>query len=202
MISFLVEGAHAHDLATLLDLEGVAIRSGHHCAHPLMQHFGVPATCRASFAFYNTHAEVDAFVAALHKVRKLLAGRIGSVAGYRSAHRERWNRLRAAARWLGASLNHRGAWYATGDETMADESEIAALLREIRDNQREALTLQREHMALYQRQLDRVERINDRAEAMQGRAGKALKVILLIALPLVFLLLALMFLPYLSRLLA
>jgi cysteine desulfurase/selenocysteine lyase len=51
----------------------VAIRSGHHCAHPLMQHFGVPATCRASFAFYNTHAEVDSFVAALHKVRKLLA---------------------------------------------------------------------------------------------------------------------------------
>jgi cysteine desulfurase/selenocysteine lyase len=73
VISFLVEGAHAHDLATLLDLEGVAIRSGHHCAHPLMQHFGVPATCRASLAFYNTHEEIDAFVAALHKVRKLLA---------------------------------------------------------------------------------------------------------------------------------
>ena len=73
VISFLVEGAHAHDLATLLDLEGVAIRSGHHCAHPLMHHLGVPATCRASFAFYNTHEEVDAFVAALRKVRKLLA---------------------------------------------------------------------------------------------------------------------------------
>jgi cysteine desulfurase / selenocysteine lyase len=73
VISFLVEGAHAHDLATLLDLEGVAIRSGHHCAHPLMHHFGVPATCRASFAFYNMHEEVDAFVAALKKVRKLLA---------------------------------------------------------------------------------------------------------------------------------
>ncbi|GAA5077727.1 cysteine desulfurase [Lysobacter panacisoli] len=72
VISFLVQGAHAHDLATLLDLEGVAIRSGHHCAHPLMQHFGVPATCRASLAFYNTHDEVDAFVAALRKVRKLL----------------------------------------------------------------------------------------------------------------------------------
>lgn len=72
VISFLVEGAHAHDLATLLDLEGVAIRSGHHCAHPLMQHFGVPATCRASLAFYNTHDEVDAFIAALGKVRKLL----------------------------------------------------------------------------------------------------------------------------------
>ncbi|HZH43716.1 MAG TPA: cysteine desulfurase [Lysobacter sp.] len=73
VISFLVEGAHAHDLATLLDLEGVAVRSGHHCAHPLMQFYGVPATCRASLAFYNTHEEVDAFVAALHKVRRLLA---------------------------------------------------------------------------------------------------------------------------------
>ena len=73
VISFLVEGAHAHDLATLLDLEGVAVRSGHHCAHPLMQFYGVPATCRASFAFYNTHAEIEAFVAALRKTRKLLA---------------------------------------------------------------------------------------------------------------------------------
>ncbi len=73
VISFLVEGAHAHDLATLLDLEGVAVRSGHHCAHPLMHHFGVPATCRASFAFYNTFDEIDAFVAALRKVRLLLA---------------------------------------------------------------------------------------------------------------------------------
>ncbi len=72
VVSFLVEGAHAHDLATLLDLEGVAVRSGHHCAHPLMQFYGVPATCRASFAFYNTHAEVDAFVAALRKARRLL----------------------------------------------------------------------------------------------------------------------------------
>ena len=72
VVSFLVEGAHAHDLATLLDLEGVAIRSGHHCAHPLMAHFGVPATCRASLAFYNTHEEIEAFVAALQKVRRLL----------------------------------------------------------------------------------------------------------------------------------
>jgi cysteine desulfurase/selenocysteine lyase len=71
--SFLVEGAHAHDLATLLDLEGVAVRSGHHCAHPLMHFYGVPATCRASLAFYNTHAEVEAFIAALRKVRNLLA---------------------------------------------------------------------------------------------------------------------------------
>lgn len=73
VISFLLDGAHAHDLATLLDLEGVAVRSGHHCAHPLMHHYGVAATCRASLAFYNTHDEVDAFVKALTKVRKLLA---------------------------------------------------------------------------------------------------------------------------------
>ena len=72
VVSFLVDGAHAHDLATLLDLEGVAVRSGHHCAHPLMQYYGVPATCRASVAFYNTHDEIDAFIGALHKVRKLL----------------------------------------------------------------------------------------------------------------------------------
>ena len=73
VISFLVEGAHAHDLATLLDLDGVAVRSGHHCAHPLMQWYGVPATCRASFAFYNTHAEVEALAAALRKAKALLA---------------------------------------------------------------------------------------------------------------------------------
>ncbi len=72
VVSFLVEGAHAHDLATLLDLEGVAVRSGHHCAHPLMQSYGVAATCRASLAFYNTHDEIEAFVAALGKVRRLL----------------------------------------------------------------------------------------------------------------------------------
>ena len=72
VVSFLVDGAHAHDLATLLDLEGVAVRSGQHCAHPLLQFYGVAATCRASLAFYNTHDEIDAFIAALHKVRKLL----------------------------------------------------------------------------------------------------------------------------------
>jgi len=72
VISFLVEGAHAHDLATLLDLEGIAVRSGHHCAHPLMQFFGVPATCRASIAFYNTRDEVDALVEGIAKARRLL----------------------------------------------------------------------------------------------------------------------------------
>jgi cysteine desulfurase/selenocysteine lyase len=73
VLSFLIAGVHAHDLATLLDHEGVAVRSGHHCAHPLMQFYGVPATARASLSFYNTRAEVDAFVGAIEKVRKLLA---------------------------------------------------------------------------------------------------------------------------------
>ncbi|MFT3763404.1 MAG: cysteine desulfurase [Pseudoxanthomonas sp.] len=73
VVSFLVEGAHAHDLATLLDLEGVAVRSGQHCAHPLLQFYGVAATLRASLAFYNTHREIERFVAALEKARKLLA---------------------------------------------------------------------------------------------------------------------------------
>lgn len=72
VISFLIEGVHAHDLATMLDLQGVAVRSGHHCAHPLMQFYGVPATVRASFAFYNTREDVDRFVEAIATVRKLL----------------------------------------------------------------------------------------------------------------------------------
>ena len=72
VISFLIDGAQATDLATLLDLQGVAVRSGHHCAHPLMQFYGVPATLRASLAFYNTREEIDAFITALLKVRKLL----------------------------------------------------------------------------------------------------------------------------------
>jgi cysteine desulfurase/selenocysteine lyase len=73
VISFSIDGIHSHDLATLLDLEGVAVRSGQHCAHPLLQWLGVGTTCRASLAFYNTHDEIDAFVAALHKIKRLLA---------------------------------------------------------------------------------------------------------------------------------
>ena len=75
--------------------------------------------------------------------------------------------------------------------------DTSTLLREIRDNQQEALRLQREHMALYQQQLSRVERINDRAEAIQARASKAVRFVLWIALPLVLLLLATMLWPWL-----
>ena len=83
---------------------------------------------------------------------------------------------------------------------MTDEPQVTQLLREIRDQQREAIALQREHLGMVQQQLARVERINDRAEALQGRASRAVKLILVVALPLVFLLLALMFLPYFLRL--
>ena len=72
VVSFLIDGAHAHDLATLLDLQGVAVRSGQHCAHPLLQFYGISGTVRASLAFYNTHAEIEAFIVALRKVRALL----------------------------------------------------------------------------------------------------------------------------------
>ncbi|MBA4228431.1 MAG: cysteine desulfurase [Hyphomonas sp.] len=72
VLAFSLEGAHPHDLAQILDRYGVAIRAGHHCAQPLMQHLGVAATARASFALYNTEAEVDALGEALAKARKML----------------------------------------------------------------------------------------------------------------------------------
>lgn len=72
ILSFEAEGMHAHDIATILDREGVAVRAGHHCAQPLMERFGVASTTRASFALYNTHEEVDALIAGLHKARKIL----------------------------------------------------------------------------------------------------------------------------------
>jgi len=71
VISFYVGDVHPHDVGTILDHEGVAVRTGHHCAQPVMQRFGVPATARASFAFYNTFDEVDALAAAIRKVQKL-----------------------------------------------------------------------------------------------------------------------------------
>jgi cysteine desulfurase/selenocysteine lyase len=72
LVSFVVAGVHPHDLGTILDAEGVAIRTGHHCAMPVMDFFDVPATARASFAFYNTRAEIDALVAALGHAREML----------------------------------------------------------------------------------------------------------------------------------
>ena len=73
VLSFTMEGIHPHDLGTILDHQGVAIRAGHHCAQPVMERFGVPATARASFAFYNTAEEVEILAAALHRARELFA---------------------------------------------------------------------------------------------------------------------------------
>jgi len=71
VLSFVFDHVHAHDIGTILDQEGVAVRSGHHCAMPVMQRFGVPATTRASFAFYNTVEEIDVLVKALHHALKV-----------------------------------------------------------------------------------------------------------------------------------
>ncbi|MCZ4281950.1 cysteine desulfurase [Kiloniella laminariae] len=73
ILSFIMEEAHAHDIGTILDRRGVAVRAGHHCAQPLMQRFDLPATARASFGIYNTRAEVDALADALEKVRELFS---------------------------------------------------------------------------------------------------------------------------------
>ncbi|HEX9265053.1 MAG TPA: cysteine desulfurase [Candidatus Binatia bacterium] len=71
VLSFVLDHVHAHDVGTILDQEGVAVRAGHHCAMPVMQRFGVPATTRASFAFYNTTEEIDVLAQAIHRVRKV-----------------------------------------------------------------------------------------------------------------------------------
>jgi cysteine desulfurase/selenocysteine lyase len=73
VLSFVMDGIHPHDIGTIVDRDGVAIRTGHHCAQPVMDRFGIPATARASFAMYNTMVEVDALVAALGRARELLA---------------------------------------------------------------------------------------------------------------------------------
>ena len=73
VLSFVVEGVHPHDLGTLLNQEGIAVRTGHHCAQPVMQRFSLPATSRASFAFYNTRAEVDALAAGIRHVQEVFA---------------------------------------------------------------------------------------------------------------------------------
>ena len=71
VLSFIIEGVHPHDIGTILDQEGIAIRTGHHCAQPIMQRFGIPATARASFAFYNTKAEVDALARGIERVKEV-----------------------------------------------------------------------------------------------------------------------------------
>lgn len=73
VVSFVMENVHAHDVGTILDQEGIAVRTGHHCAQPLMLRFGVDATARASFGLYNTKEEVDALAAGIQKVREVFA---------------------------------------------------------------------------------------------------------------------------------
>ncbi|HSB73179.1 MAG TPA: cysteine desulfurase [Candidatus Methylomirabilis sp.] len=73
VLSFVVDGIHAHDVGTILDLEGVAVRAGHHCAMPVMKRYGLAATARASLAFYNTRADLDALVKAIHKAIEVFA---------------------------------------------------------------------------------------------------------------------------------
>lgn len=73
VISFVMNGIHPHDIGTILDQEGIAVRTGHHCAQPVMQRFNIPATARASFALYNTKQEVDALVRGIRKVREVFA---------------------------------------------------------------------------------------------------------------------------------
>jgi cysteine desulfurase/selenocysteine lyase len=71
IVSFLVNDVHPHDTGTILDQAGIAVRVGHHCAQPLMDHFDIAGTVRASFGLYNTRADVDALVDGLHEVRKI-----------------------------------------------------------------------------------------------------------------------------------
>jgi cysteine desulfurase/selenocysteine lyase len=71
VLSFVLKDIHPHDIGTILDREGIAIRTGHHCAQPLMKHLGLPATARASLACYNTKSDIDTLVTGLHKVQEL-----------------------------------------------------------------------------------------------------------------------------------
>ena len=73
VISFLLDGIHPYDVGVILDNQGIAIRTGHHCAQPVMDHYGIPGTCRASFAFYNTKEEVDVLVEGILKAKKMLS---------------------------------------------------------------------------------------------------------------------------------
>jgi cysteine desulfurase/selenocysteine lyase len=71
-VSFVMEGVHPHDIGTILDQDGIAVRTGHHCAQPVMDRFGIPATVRASFGLYNTKAEIDGLVRGIEKVKEIL----------------------------------------------------------------------------------------------------------------------------------
>jgi cysteine desulfurase/selenocysteine lyase len=71
IVSFVLAGVHAHDVGTIVDRHGVAIRTGHHCAQPLLERFGVAATARASMALYNTRQDIDALVAGLHEAQEI-----------------------------------------------------------------------------------------------------------------------------------
>lgn len=73
VLSFVLESAHPHDIGTIIDSQGVAIRTGHHCAEPVMHRFGVPATARASVAFYNTRQELEVLASAIHNVNQLFS---------------------------------------------------------------------------------------------------------------------------------
>jgi len=73
VLSFVIDGIHPHDIGTILDQEGIAVRAGHHCAQPVMQRFNVPATARASFAFYNTKEEIDVLAQTIEKVIEIFS---------------------------------------------------------------------------------------------------------------------------------
>ena len=73
VLSFVLDDVHPHDIGTILDQQGIAVRTGHHCAQPVMERFQIPATVRASFAVYNTKAEIDALVRGIRKVREVFA---------------------------------------------------------------------------------------------------------------------------------
>jgi cysteine desulfurase/selenocysteine lyase len=73
VVSFVIEGIHPHDIGTILDRQGIAIRTGHHCSQPIMERFGIPATARASFAAYNTRAEIDVLIRGIEKVKEVFA---------------------------------------------------------------------------------------------------------------------------------
>jgi cysteine desulfurase/selenocysteine lyase len=73
VVSFTLEGIHPHDIGTILDQEGIAVRTGHHCCQPVMDRYHVPATARASLGLYNTREEIDALVRGLHQVKEVFA---------------------------------------------------------------------------------------------------------------------------------